>query len=84
MNDYISEIPEHLSTQAGYQNLYEIRLYTSGPGQSQGVTYYRADIQVNTAADTWSVVFPAGRDTTTTTRRRRTRPARPPAAQRSR
>ncbi len=66
LNDYISEFPNN-STTAGYQNIYEIRLYTSGPGQSQGVTYYRADVQVNTAADTWTVVYPAGVVTTTTT-----------------
>lgn len=65
MNDYISEFP-NASAVSGYQNLYELRLYTSGPGQSQGVTYYRADIQVDTAANTWTVIFPVGPVTTTT------------------
>lgn len=65
MNDYIGELP-NTSTTAGYQDLYELRLYTSGVGQSQGLSYYRTDIQVNTAANTWTVVFPAGVTVTNT------------------
>jgi len=66
MNDYISEFPNNL-TQTGYQNLYELRLYTSGPGQSQGTSYYRVDILVDPAAGTWSVAFPAAVTPTNTT-----------------
>ena len=65
MNDYIGEIP-NTSTAAGYQDLYEIRLYTSGNGQAQSGSYFRADIQVNTAANTWAVVFPAAATATST------------------
>lgn len=63
--DYISVLPNN-STVAGYQNLYELRLYTSGPGQGQGTTYYRVDIQVDTTAGTWAVVFPAPATPTST------------------
>jgi hypothetical protein len=63
-NDYIGEFP-NTSTTAGYQDLYELRLYTSGPGQGQGANYYRTDVQVNTAAGTWTVVFPTVTPTAT-------------------
>jgi hypothetical protein len=65
LDDYIGEFP-NTSTTAGYQDLYEFRLFTSGPGQSQGASYYRADIQVNTAAGTWAVVFPVPATSTNT------------------
>lgn len=63
--DYISELP-NTSTTAGYQDLYELRLYTSGPGQSPSAVYFRADVQVavtGTDSDglpigTWAVVYP--------------------------
>jgi hypothetical protein len=64
-NDYIGEFP-NASTASGYQDLYELRLYTSGPGQGQGATYYRTDVQVNTAAGTWTVVYPTVTPTATT------------------
>jgi hypothetical protein len=64
--DYISEFPNQ-STAAGYQNLYELRLYTSGPGQGPAAVYWRIDIRVTklgTDADgnvtgTWDQVYPA-------------------------
>ena len=63
--DYISELP-NTSTADGYTNLYELRLYTSGPGQSPSSVYYRADIEVavtgtdsdGLAIGTWTVVYP--------------------------
>jgi hypothetical protein len=55
------------STVVGYQNLYELRLYDSGPGVSQQTKYWSADIQVNSTAGTWTVVFPAPAAATTTT-----------------
>jgi len=63
--DYISELP-NTSTADGYANLYELRLYTSGPGQSSSSVYYRADIEVavtGTDSDglpigTWTAVYP--------------------------
>ncbi|MEN3310123.1 MAG: hypothetical protein V7603_6325 [Micromonosporaceae bacterium] len=64
-NDYIGEFP-NTSTAAGYQDLYELRLYTAGPGQGQGANYYRTDVQVNTAAGTWTVVYPASATPTAT------------------
>ncbi|HKT04261.1 MAG TPA: Ig-like domain repeat protein [Rugosimonospora sp.] len=64
-NDYIGEFPNS-TTASGYQNLYELRLYTSGAGQGQGATYYRTDVQVDTTAGTWTVVFPSAVVTTTT------------------
>ncbi|HTR70007.1 MAG TPA: Ig-like domain-containing protein [Mycobacteriales bacterium] len=73
MNDYIGEYPNNLST-SGYQNLYQLRIYTSGTGQPPDTTQYDTlDIQVNPSADTWQVVYPASgtypdaTDTTTTT-----------------
>ncbi|HKT01441.1 MAG TPA: Ig-like domain-containing protein [Rugosimonospora sp.] len=64
-NDYLGEFP-NTSTTAGYQDLYELRLYTSGPGQSQGAGYYRTDVQVDTTAGTWTVVYPVPAATTVT------------------
>jgi hypothetical protein len=59
ISDYMSDVPNNL-TDAGYQNLYELRVYTSGPGQlSDPDSYDRVDISVDTAAGTWSVVYPS-------------------------
>lgn len=63
--DYIGELPNASAT-AGYQDLYELRLYTSGAGQSPSTVYFRADIAVSvTGSDpdglptgTWTVVYP--------------------------
>jgi hypothetical protein len=58
------------STTAGYQNIYEIRMRTSSAGNGISDTYDYADISVDSAAHTWSVVFtpdaPAGTATTST------------------
>lgn len=64
--DYISEFPNTLTT-VGYQDLYELRLYTSGPGVTQNVNYFRVDIQVTAlnqdangeVTGVWNVVYPA-------------------------
>lgn len=64
-NDYIGEFPNNTTT-AGYQNLYELRLYDSGPGIAQQSKYWRVDVQVDTVAGTWSVAFPTTTATTTT------------------
>ena len=61
--EYIDELP-NTSTTAGYQNLYELRLYTSGPGQGASASYFRVDIRVRVTglgadglpAGTWTVV----------------------------
>lgn len=72
-NNYITEFPNTLTT-AGYQNLYELRLYTSGAQAADTTHYDRVDIQVDTTTNTWSVVapnatgsYPDATDTTTTT-----------------
>jgi len=62
---YISDFP-NTSAVAGFQNLYEIRLYTSGTSAS-GATFDSADVQVDTTAGTWTVVYPPATDATTTT-----------------
>lgn len=72
--DYISSFP-NTSTAVGYQDLYELRLYTAGPGQGAGATYYRVDIQVNvTGTDaaglvtgSWNVIYPTPVAPTSTT-----------------
>jgi hypothetical protein len=64
--DYISEFPNQ-NTDPAYQNLYELRLYTSGPGQGAGASYWRVDIRVSiTGTDqggnllgSWEQVYPA-------------------------
>jgi hypothetical protein len=62
-----SQLPNS-STTAGYQNVYEIRLYpSSSDGLSLGYDY--ADITVNTTTNTWALVFTpdqAGTSTTST------------------
>jgi hypothetical protein len=65
-NDYIGEFP-NVTTDPAYQNLYELRLYTAGPNQSPSAAYYRTDVQVDSVAGTWTVVYPAPAATTTTT-----------------
>jgi hypothetical protein len=64
--DYISELPNG-ATDAGYQNLYELRLYASGPGQGAGAVYWRVDVRVTILGNdaggnvtgTWDQVYPA-------------------------
>lgn len=65
VDDVIGEFPNN-STVAGYQNLYELRLYSIPAGLGSG-TYYRVDIEVNATAGTWSVIYPVGPVATTTT-----------------
>ncbi|HKD97415.1 MAG TPA: Ig-like domain-containing protein [Micromonosporaceae bacterium] len=62
--DYISEFPNNLPD-PGYTNLYELRLYTSGPGRTQDVLYFRTDIRVTILGQNngeftgvWDVVYP--------------------------
>jgi hypothetical protein len=53
---YISDFP-NTSAVAGYQNLYQIRLYTSGTSAS-GAMFDSTDVVVDTTAQTWTVVYP--------------------------
>lgn len=63
---YVAAHP-NTETAANLANIYEVRLITTAPGQSPDVNYFRVDVQVNTAAGTWSVVYPASATSTTTT-----------------
>ena len=65
--DVADEFP-NTSTVDGYKGLYELRLYSVPAGLGTG-TYYRADIQVDTTAGTWTAVYPVttGPATTNTT-----------------
>ncbi len=63
--EYIGIVP-NLLTSPGYQNLYELRLHTSGQGQGPDNRYYRIDVLVNVlgtngdqVTGTWQVVYPA-------------------------
>jgi hypothetical protein len=47
------------STTTGYQNVYQLRIWTSGPGQAQGAQYDAADILVDSTAKTWTQIYPA-------------------------
>ncbi len=58
LTSYIQAFPNNDST-AGYVNVYQLRIITSGPGLPVPTTYYTADISVNSAAGTWTQVYPA-------------------------
>jgi hypothetical protein len=48
------------STTAGYQNVYEIRMRTGAPFQATSAEYDYADISIDSAAHTWTLVFTPG------------------------
>ena len=62
--DVVDEFP-NTSAVDGYKGLYELRLFSAPKGV--GGQYYRADIQVDSTAGTWTVVYPVGGPATTTT-----------------
>ncbi|HTY72714.1 MAG TPA: Ig-like domain-containing protein [Actinomycetes bacterium] len=45
-------------TTAGYANVYQLRVWTSGIGQPPSGSYFTADIQVDTTAGTWTQIYP--------------------------
>jgi len=45
------------STTAGYQNVYEVRLFTGAPQHSLSVHYDYADVMVDSVAHTWTLVY---------------------------
>lgn len=45
---------------AGYVNMYQLRVQTSGPGHPASGSYFTADIMVDSGAGTWTQVYPAG------------------------
>jgi hypothetical protein len=53
-------------TTAGYLNVYQIRILESGPGGVAPTKFWAADIQINPAAGTWTLVYPSVATTTTT------------------
>jgi hypothetical protein len=61
----VSDLPNNATD--AYAGLYQLRLYTSATGQANNTKYDSADIQINTSAGTWSVVYPAPALTATTT-----------------
>ena len=46
-------------TTAGFLNLYQLRILESGPGGVAPTKYWAADIQINPAAGTWTLVYPS-------------------------
>ena len=64
LDDFASTHP-NTATATGYQNVYELRLRTSAPGQSVTPTYDAADIQIT--GTSWQVVYPQHFTDTTTT-----------------
>ena len=59
LQDFIAEFPNNL-TDPAYANLYEVRMETSNAFDGvDSLEYFRTDIQVDPAAGTWSVVYPA-------------------------
>jgi Fibronectin type III domain len=45
------------STAAGYQDVYEIRLYPSSPGNGLSLGYDYADVTINTTTNTWTLIY---------------------------
>jgi LPXTG-motif cell wall-anchored protein len=62
LDGYVGDFPQTSST-AGYVNTYQLRLQTSGPGQSAGAEYDAADIVIS--GHTWTQVFPVTKVATT-------------------
>ena len=61
----MAAFPNNDTSSDGYAGLYQLRLKTSGPGQSAAGTYDSADIMI--AGSTWSVVYSNVTSTPTTT-----------------
>jgi hypothetical protein len=56
LDTFASDYPNP-STTAGYQNVYEIRLYTNAPQNTMPPQYDYADISIDSAAHTWTLVY---------------------------
>jgi Bacterial Ig-like domain (group 3) len=61
--DQIGAFPNS-SAVVGFQNMYEVRVYTTGGAGGQSSTWYSATVQVT--GTSWTQVFPAQTSTTTT------------------
>ncbi|HSY14352.1 MAG TPA: Ig-like domain-containing protein [Jatrophihabitantaceae bacterium] len=55
------------STASGYQNIYEIRMYTNHAGGTTSATYDYADVTINTANNTWALAYTPDAPVATTT-----------------
>jgi hypothetical protein len=51
------DFPNSDTSTDGYANRYQLRLQTSGPGLGETIQYDSADIEVNSSAGTWAVVY---------------------------
>ena len=64
--DYFEGVSK-ISTQAGYQNVIQVRLRTATPAGQPAVPYDVADISVNSTTHTWTQLYPVPKTATTTT-----------------
>jgi hypothetical protein len=46
-------------TTAGFANIYQLRILESGAGGVAPIKYWAADIQIDTAAGSWTLVYPS-------------------------
>ena len=61
---YITDVPNNNTAGSGWENLYQLRIVTP----NNDPTYWAADIQVDTGAGTWTLVYPtAAKDGTSIT-----------------
>jgi Bacterial Ig-like domain (group 3) len=68
LTNFIASVPAQ--TAAGYADVFQIRLLTTGPGgvgSGPNGQYWDADVQVNPTAGTWTQVYPSSLVATTTT-----------------
>ena len=79
LTSYIAAFPNTDST-PGYVNTYQLRIKTSKPGVALTAMYVSADILVNSAANTWTLVYPAVSVPTSTTTSLGVTPASPQVA----
>lgn len=67
LSNFIAQVPAQTAT--GFANVFQVRLWTSGPGGTgtqPNFQYWETDIVVNPTAGTWQVEFPAVTTATTT------------------
>jgi hypothetical protein len=58
-----ADFPNNDHSSDGYAGMYQLRLFTSAPGESLTVTYDEADIHIS--GSTWTVVYSQAKTTTT-------------------
>lgn len=64
---YPADVP-NINTDAAWQDLYQIRVYTSGSGQApDSARYASATLSVDTGAGTWTQIYPMAAEPTATT-----------------